>query len=245
MRTGSFLCFILLIALLIHSCDPGTGEQGKTGAAKKNPLEKTMDTVAQRSIPFKKDSSVARKEVPLKDAIGCFYLLDDKENSLNDTAGLASWENSILNHVEHFGLGENIFSHHGGGPNGSEWNANAGDVLVILTSELFLTQPEFIIQLNGKTWTPKNLSWKNSKIKNGSLSWFILPASAWYPRLKTIRKTDYKDLYGDTASTGISYLAPLNTGKIIRIDFSVNMNSSSNTNTAILQRGYIHNAEGE
>lgn len=168
-----------------------------------------------------------------------FYKIDDKYSIEKDSQVIRQWmhfktETIIANNIEY-----NLFDkgQQGGGPNNAESNAGT-DLYMAITLRKKINSEDLKISMNGNRFIPHS----PYLIQQGSNSvlWIPIPYEYWYKALRKIEKHDYKGLYSEEFLAGINdgYTpsAPLNTGKIIKLNFNIGESAATQ---------YFHVAYGE
>jgi hypothetical protein len=183
----------------------------------------------------------ASRDLPLTLAMDWFYLRGSKSSSLEDTAGTAAWLREQLQRIERTGIPRN--GHCGPGPNCAEWNPEAADLLIVATTPHALDRPSLSVKLNGQSFDPGTIEWKNVSGKNGALVWFILPAKEQNKRMRAVQPGDYASLYGERLSDSATFLAPLNVGKVL--DIALTIGSKDKKQAPLNPHVFFHAAYGE
>ncbi len=168
-----------------------------------------------------------------------FYKIDDKYSIEKDSQEIRQWmhfktEAIIANNIEY-----NLFDkgHQGGGPNNAEWNAGT-DLYLAIRRGGKINPQDLKISMNGSRFIPQSpyLIQQDSN----TVLWIPIPYEHWYKALRKIEKHDYKELYSEEFLAGINEgytpVAPLNTGKIIELNFNTGKSGVTQ---------YFHVAYGE
>lgn len=168
-----------------------------------------------------------------------FYKMDDKYSVEKDSQMIRQWihsktETIIANNIEF-----NLFDkdRQGGGPNNAEWNS-ATDLYLAISLPGKINPEDLKILINGNQFIPR--SPYLTQEKPDTVLWVTIPYEHWYKSLRKIKKQEYKEIYNEDFLDGISDRnmpsAPLNTGKIIKLNLNIEKSVSTH---------YFHVAYGE
>ena len=168
-----------------------------------------------------------------------FYKIDDKYSIEKDSQVIRQWMHSKTETIIANNIQYNLFDkgHQGGGPNNAEWNAGT-DLYMAIRSVDKINPRDLKISMNGNRFIPQS----PYLIQQGShtVLWIPIPYEHWYKALRKIEKHDYKGLYSEEFLAGINEgytpVAPLNTGKIIELNFNIGESDATQ---------YFHVAYGE
>ncbi|HHG83589.1 MAG TPA: hypothetical protein ENJ82_02470 [Bacteroidetes bacterium] len=149
-----------------------------------------------------KEASAPKPQVkPLAESwkLEAHYLLDDKYfqeiSSQQQDNWVAEQVKASLS-AEQSAQAYDLFSHHGGGPLGAEWNSDADLVLILSYKGLQgKHSPDFHLELNGQV-----ISAAFSVHHFPEMTFFslVIPAKVWMPKLRKITETDFPLIYSPT-----------------------------------------------
>ena len=127
-------------------------------------------------------------------------------------------------------VGRDVFEHHGGGPNGAEWNAEVDLYLAISHNRL----DGYHLFLNDSLCAFE-------VIKKEDVDWIRIPSETWLPLLRPMEADDLPYLFDqvdiENENSELSLrLAPLKTGEVLQ--FIVQSDTIKRIN-------YFHVAYGE
>lgn len=126
-----------------------------------------------------------------KPKFGCYYLLDDKYSDVTSPEIINAWWDNKIDTIIKYGIGNNLFDHYGGGPNGAEWNASAHLLFVASypdTLDLEVVY-KFTVKINQQTVSPLAIRTENSP--SGLVSSFMISQNDWTKMLRPIETDDY------------------------------------------------------
>lgn len=167
----------------------------------------------------------------VKNNLAAYYELDDKYYSEHNTEQVQDWWNAKVNSILEEGFKTNLLTDEGGGPNGSQWNADAhlyiaaifeGDSLV--TKQINENNKNVHIIINKDTLNELPLTVANSQ--DSILIGFKLPRDIWGPALRVIMPVDLALLHDLENNKDKVFSAPLNEGRIITISVILESDSS-------------------
>lgn len=141
-----------------------------------------------------------------KMAAYCFYELDDK-NARADSAEVMKWLRQKSNDIEANKDLDNLFGHHGGGPNGAEWNPATNLYIAVFTPGVQGSAGSHFpaLYINGSAY--KTVFYNI----NNHLYWYKISLHFLEQHTQAITRADIRNMHSD------AYLKAVSTGKIIPV----------------------------
>lgn len=151
--------------------------------------------------------------------LGCYYQLDNKYSDITYTNTISEWWYNKEKAISEQGVGSNLFSEQGGGPNGAEWNSETNLYFAALFPK---TEEQMHIKAISVYVNDSVSSIERSMQTTplGLMITFSIKKEQWIEYLHEIKPKDYEFLFDQ------EYLqvpeeelaAPLNTGEVFKIE---------------------------
>lgn len=184
----------------------------------------------------------------MEPSFGCYYQMDDKYSNEQDKTKIEQWQKNKLRDISQKGILQNLFSHHGGGPHGAEWNAvwNPGiDFFCVAQIEWPVSEiKNSSIRLNDKEVNLEKNFVSSAQNNSTTLVYFMILADVWKKSLKPLTKADFPKRY-DPQTIQKHQMnnnsIPLDTGDFVEITFE----AANKADKRILLSGIFHVDSGE
>lgn len=151
-------------------------------------------------------------------AVSIHYVGDDKYQNDLSSEELLTWKKAQQQAILEQDQGQmayDLFSHHGGGPLGAEWNSDADLWLALRYPSQGEYSPKILLNGEEQKISPDYLLTDSIAVAS-----FTLPATVWIPLLKPISKEEYTSIYSQEAikSQQSSPNGQLGIGKILHVE---------------------------
>lgn len=148
----------------------------------------------------------------------CFYTLDDKYSTENDSLIINKWLKEKSDFILKNKSIDNIFTHNSGGPNGAEWNPST-DLYLAIVSQSNAKNSGEIHQLfiNTKEYKQKILEY------SPNLTWYKVERDFWENEVRAIDSLDIREMYSsdfleDIKNGDFEPITDLNYGEILKFE---------------------------
>ena len=148
----------------------------------------------------------------------CFYKLDNKYSTENDSATIVKWLKEKSDQIINNTATNNIFNHNGGGPNGAEWNPSTDLYIAVqLPSPPEDLNENLSVLVNGKPYQQLFFEYDHG------IFWYRIDQTFWENEIKTIDSTDIDKIYSPLYLKGINDgdfqpITELNYGEVLKFE---------------------------